>query len=143
MANEVINETDRLAIQGAIREAEQLTSGEIRVHIDKKCAGDPLKRAIQVFNKLKMHATKERNGVLIYLSFTDRKLAILGDIGIDKKVGADFWDGTKNQLIEDFKKNQFTQGIINAVKESGNRLKENFPCEPDDIDELSNEITLD
>jgi len=143
MANKVINEVDRLAIQGAIREAEQLTSGEIRVHIDKKCAGDPLKRAIQVFNKLKMHATKERNGVLIYLSFTDRKLAILGDIGIDKKVGADFWDGTKNQLIEEFKKNQFTQGIINAVKESGNRLKEYFPCEVDDIDELSNEITLD
>ena len=143
MANEVINVTDRLAIQGAIREAEQLTSGEIRVHIDKKCAGDPLKRAIQVFNKLKMYATKERNGVLIYLSFTDRKLAILGDIGIDEKVGAHFWDGTKNQLIEDFKKNQFTQGIINAVKESGNRLKEYFPCEADDIDELSNEITLD
>jgi uncharacterized membrane protein len=90
-----------------------------------------------------MHATKERNGVLIYLSFTDRKLAILGDVGIDEKVGADFWDGTKNQLIEDFKKNQFTQGIINAVKESGNRLKAHFPCEADDIDELSNEITLD
>ena len=90
-----------------------------------------------------MYATKERNGVLIYLSFTDRKLAILGDEGIDKKVGAHFWDWTKNQLIEDFKRNQFTQGIINAVKESGSRLKEYFPCEADDIDELSNEITLD
>jgi uncharacterized membrane protein len=104
MTNEVINEADRLAIQGAIREAEQLTSGEIRVHIDKKCAGDPLKRAIQVFNKLKMHATKERNGVLIYLSFTDRKLAILGDEGIDKKWGLTFGTEPRINLLKTLKK---------------------------------------
>jgi len=143
MPNKIINETDKIAIQEAIQKAEELTSGEIRVHIDKNCSGEPLKRAIEVFNKLKMHATKERNGVLIYLAFNDRKLAILGDEGIDKKVANDFWDSTKEQLILDFKNNQFIPGIIKSINEVGVRLKEYFPHQADDIDELSNEITFD
>ena len=143
MLNKIITEADKKAIQEAIREAEELTSGEIRVHIDKSCRGEPLKRAIEVFNKLKMQATKERNGVLIYLSFNDRKLAILGDEGIDKKVATDFWDSTKEQLIRDFKNQQFIPGIIKSINEVGIRLKEYFPHQEDDIDELSNEITFD
>ena len=143
MPNKIINESDKIAIQEAIQKAEELTSGEIRVHIDKNCSGEPLKRAIEVFNKLKMHETKERNGVLIYLAFKDRKLAILGDEGIDKKVANDFWDSTKEQLILDFKNNQFIPGIIKSINEVGVRLKEYFPHQVDDIDELSNEITFD
>lgn len=143
MTQQSISESDKIAIQEAIRRAEELTSGEIRVHIDQNCNGNPLERAIQVFNKLKMQATKERNGVLIYLSFKDKKLAILGDIGIDEKVGSDFWTSTKDQLILDFKNNKFTEGITNAVIEVGKRLKEYFPHQADDSDELSNEITFD
>lgn len=143
MTQQSISESDKIAIQEAIRRAEELTSGEIRVHIDQNCKGNPLERAIQVFNKLKMQATKERNGVLIYLSFKDKKLAILGDIGIDEKVGSDFWTSTKDQLILDFKNNQFTEGITNAVIEVGKRLKKYFPHQADDSDELSNEITFD
>ncbi len=143
MTQKSISESDKIAIQEAIRRAEELTSGEIRVHIDQNCKGNPLERAIQVFNKLKMQATKERNGVLIYLSFKDKKLAILGDIGIDEKVGSDFWTSTKDQLILDFKNNQFREGITNAVIEVGKRLKEYFPHQADDSDELSNEITFD
>lgn len=143
MTQQSISESDKIAIQEAIRRAEELTSGEIRVHIDQNCKGNPLERAIQVFNKLKMQATKERNGVLIYLSFKDKKLAILGDIGIDEKVGSDFWTSTKDQLILDFKNNKFTEGITNAVIEVGKRLKEYFPHQADDSDELSNEITFD
>jgi uncharacterized membrane protein len=143
MTQQSISESDKIAIQEAIRRAEELTSGEIRVHIDQNCKGNPLERAIQVFNKLKMQATKERNGVLIYLSFKDKKLAILGDIGIDEKVGSDFWTSTKDQLILDFKNNQFREGITNSVIEVGKRLKEYFPHQADDSDELSNEITFD
>lgn len=143
MTQKSISESDKIAIQEAIRCAEELTSGEIRVHIDQNCKGNPLELAIQVFNKLKMQATKERNGVLIYLSFKDKKLAILGDIGIDEKVGSDFWTSTKDQLILDFKNNQFREGITNAVIEVGKRLKEYFPHQADDSDELSNEITFD
>jgi uncharacterized membrane protein len=130
-------------IQESIRLAEGNTSGEIRIHIDKKCETDPMERAIAVFNKLKMYETQERNGVLIYVSFTDKKLAIIGDHGINEVVPTDFWESTKNELIFRFKRNELAQGLIDAVTEAGKQLKEYFPIKIDDKNELSNEITTE
>jgi len=130
-------------IQESIRLAEGNTSGEIRIHIDNKCETDPMERAIAVFNKLKMYETQERNGVLIYVSFTDKKLAIIGDHGINEVVPTDFWESTKNEIIFRFKRNEFAQGLIDAVTEAGKQLKEYFPIKIDDKNELSNEITTE
>mgnify|MGYP000123467453 FL=1 len=129
-------------IQEAIRCAEEHTSGEIRVHIDQKCAGDPVKRAIKVFKKLKMDATEQRNGVLLYLSFSDRKLAIIGDEGINQLVPVDFWDSTKEQMILDFRNGEFTQGIVKAIGSAGKQLGQYFPLLENDENELSNEVTF-
>ena len=137
----MLSAREKEEIQESIRLAELKTSGEIRVHIDKKCTSDPIKRAIDVFNKLKMHETAQRNGVLIYLSFSDRKLAIIGDKGINDVVPADFWESTKNEMIFRFKRNEFAQGIIDAVLEAGKQLKHYFPVKSDDKNELNNEIT--
>lgn len=142
-SNSMLTAQEREDIQEVIRLAEQKTSGEIRVHVDKKCSDDPLKRAVEVFNKLRMFETKQRNGVLIYLSFSDRKLAIIGDQGINNVVPNDFWESTKNELIFRFKRNEFAQGIMDAVTEAGKQLKQYFPIQSDDKNELSNEITIE
>lgn len=74
----------------AIADAEKNTSGEIRVHIDKKCKGEVLDIAADFFKSMKMHETALRNGVLFYLSIEDQKFAILGDKGIHEKVPTNF-----------------------------------------------------
>ncbi len=137
----MLSAREKEEIQESIRLAELKTSGEIRVHIDKKCTVNPIERAIEVFNKLKMHETEQRNGVLIYLSFSDKKLAIIGDKGIHDVVPFDFWESTKNEMIFRFKRNEFTQGIIDAVAEAGKQLQHYFPIKSDDKNELNNEIT--
>ena len=139
----MLTASEKEEIQESIRLAELKTSGEIRVHIDKKCDSDSFEKAVSVFNKLKMYETHERNGVLIYISFSDRKLAIIGDEGINNVVPTDFWESTKNELIFRFKRNEFTQGIIDAVTEAGKQLQQYFPVKLDDKNELSNEITMD
>ena len=79
-------------IVAAIVEAERHTSGEIRVHIEDRCrGGDPLQCALKFFFALKMNATKQHNGVLIYIAAKDHRFAVLGDEGIDKVVADDFW----------------------------------------------------
>lgn len=138
----MLSQADKETIVEAIAKAERLTSGEIRVHIDKKCSGDPLQRAIKVFEDLKMHETALRNGVLIYLSFSDKKVAILGDQGINERVPENFWDSSRSIMIHHFKNNDFARGIILAIKEAGEQLKAYFPIEEGDTNELSNEITL-
>jgi uncharacterized membrane protein len=139
----MINQQENDLIVQAIQEAEKLTSGEIRVHIDKKCPSDPVKRAVTVFEKLGMHQTELRNGVLIYVSFSDRKLAIIGDKGIDAVVPSDFWVSTKDQMIHCFKENRFADGIIAAITEAGMQLKSFFPYMENDQNELSNEISTE
>jgi uncharacterized membrane protein len=137
----MLSAREKEEIQESIRLAELKTSGEIRVHIDKKCDSDPIERAVDVFNKLKMFETKQRNGVLIYLAFSNRKLAIIGDKGINEVVPVDFWESTKNEMIFRFQRNEFAQGIIDAVTEAGKQLQAYFPIELDDKNELNNEIT--
>jgi uncharacterized membrane protein len=139
----MLTASEKEEIQESIRLAELKTSGEIRVHIDKKCDSDSFEKAVSVFNKLKMYETHERNGVLIYISFSDRKLAIIGDEGINNVVPTDFWESTKNELIFRFKRNEFAQGIIDAVTEAGKQLQQYFPVKSDDKNELSNEITME
>lgn len=139
----MINQTENDLIVKAIQEAEKQTSGEIRVHIDQKCASDPVKRAVMVFEKLGMHKTALRNGVLIYVSFSDRKLAVIGDKGIHDRVPADFWDSTRNKMIAAFKENRFADGIIAAITEAGIQLRAYFPYSEADENELSNEISTE
>lgn len=92
-------------VKQAIRQAELNTSGEIRVHIDKKCRGDNvLDRAAQIFDLLGMQKTELRNGVLIYVAVDDRQLAILGDVGVNQVVPDDFWESTRDIMLDYFKK---------------------------------------
>ena len=124
----------------AINLAENRTSGEIRVCIEKNCQNDAIEQAKMRFYELEMHKTLLKNGVLIYMAIEDHKFAIIGDEGIDKKVPKDFWETTKNIMIEFFKNEQFTEGLIAGIDRAGLQLKTFFPRSDDDINELPNEV---
>src|SRR6056297_1287975 len=111
MAEQLFTKEQKNEIVNAVKEAELNTSGEIRVHIEKKCPEDVLDRAAFLFEKLKMHKTELRNGVLFYLSVKDHKFAILGDAGINAKVPEGFWDNIKETMLEHFKNGEFTTGL--------------------------------
>lgn len=132
----------REAIQQAIEQAELNTSGEIRVHIDKKCKEDPVKKAIKVFEKLSMHKTQLKNGVLIYIAMDDHKLAIIGDQGINEVVPDHFWDDERDLMIGYFKNGQFSEGLVLGIRMVGEQLKTAFPYQKDDKNELRNEVTF-
>ena len=130
------------AIQQAIADAELNTSGEIRVHIDSRCKGEPKAAAIAVFETLKMHETALRNAVLFYLAVDDHKFAILGDQGIDNAVPDDFWDSVRDTMLMHFKRKEFAEGLCRGILMAGEKLKTHFPYQEDDTNELSNDISF-
>ena len=132
----------KLKVENAIREAELNTSGEIRVHLDKNCKIEVLDCAANIFEKLKMHKTELRNGVLFYLSINTRKFAILGDVGINTKVPDNFWDEIRKEVLILFKKDKFAEGLEKGILMAGDKLKEQFPYQSDDVNELSDEISM-
>ena len=94
------SEPEKQLIVNAIKQAETNTSGEIRVFIENKCSYvDAIDRAKELFEKLKMFETEQRNGVLLYVALKDRQLAIFGDKGIYEKTGVEFWNNEVNELI--------------------------------------------
>lgn len=142
MAKDLFNEAEQQQIVSAIKEAEKNTSGEIRVHIERKCNEEVLDHAAFMFEELEMHKTELRNGVLIYLAVEDRQLAILGDAGINLKVPKGFWDDTRDVMIANFKNGDFAKGLSEGILKAGEQLKVHFPYQSDDVNELSDEISF-
>ncbi len=125
----------------AIQQAERNTSGEIRVHIEKTTAISHYDRALEVFQRLKMFNTQQRNGVLLYIAVDDHKFVIYGDEGINNVVSENFWETTKEAIQNQFKQGNFKQGIVDGVLKAGKELQAHFPWTTDDENELSNEIS--
>ena len=142
MAEHLFTKEQKNEIVKAVKEAELNTSGEIRVHIEKSCPEDVLDRAAFIFEKLKMHKTELRNGVLFYLAVKDHKFAILGDAGINAKVPVGFWDDIKETMVQHFMNNDFAKGLTEGILMSGEQLKAHFPYQIDDVNELSDEISF-
>ncbi len=141
-AKNFFSREDKTAIKKAILNAENDTSGEIRVHLESECHGDVLDRAAYIFTKLKMEQTNLRNGVLFYLAVESKKFAIIGDEGINKEVPENFWAETKELMAVRFREGQFTQGLIEGIEQAGLKLKKHFPHHIDDINELTDEISF-
>jgi uncharacterized membrane protein len=129
-------------IKIAIKNAELDTSGEIRVHIEDSCKGDAKDKAAYIFDKLDMQKTEQRNGVLFYLAIKNRKFAILGDAGINSMVPENFWDDIRDVMLDHFRENHFVDGLIEGITLAGQQLKEHFPYQKDDVNELSDEISF-
>ncbi|MCG2587918.1 TPM domain-containing protein [Rhodohalobacter sulfatireducens] len=142
-AREFLSEQDEEKIVQAIAEAEEFTTGEIRIHIEAKCKKDPVERAKTIFGQLEMHETEARNGVILYIATKDRKVAIFGDEGISQQVENNFWQDEIDKLIGEFKQGNFEKGIESVVGDIGKKLKQFFPSDGADPNELDNEITFE
>jgi len=141
-AKDFFSSQEQEDIKLAIMNAELDTSGEIRVHIENTVSGDILDRAAYIFKKLEMDKTIRRNGVLIYLALKNRRFAIIGDSGINQVVPGNFWDEIKSVMLNHFREGRFTDGLIEAINETGLHLKKHFPYQKGDLNELSDDISF-
>lgn len=130
------------SVRQAIEEAEKGTSGEIRVHLDEICTGSPMERAEEVFRFLKMDRTKLRNGVLIYVACQSKVFAIIGDKGINDVVPDNFWQDISDVIKKEFQSGRYASGLAGAVRMAGEKLKEFFPYQRDDVNELPDDISF-
>jgi len=142
-ARTFLTKEERQSIESAIAEAELRTSGEIRIHIETFCPTEPKERALRTFRILGMRKTACRNAVLIYVACNSRKVAVLGDKGINNVVPHGFWKDVVSLLTSSFAEEKYAEGLKKAVLLVGEKLSEFFPYTSDDVNELSNEITFE
>jgi len=134
-------DSDRIVQEIAAAEAK--TSAEIRVHVTRRVPENLEERSLRRFHLLGMTKTAERNGVLVYIAPRAHKFRILGDVAIHEKAGDEFWTAVAAAMEEHFRKGEFTEGAVEAVRTIGERLAAHFPRGADDRDELPNTIDQD
>jgi len=132
---------EKASIIQAIQSAELKTSGEIRVHLERRARESFFEHAREIFEKIGMTKTEDRNSVLIFMGLASRRFAILGDKGIHERVPEGFWDDIARQMTQDFKEDLFADGIVKAIHRIGEKLQQFFPYERDDVNELPDEIS--
>lgn len=138
------NAEESARIIESIRLAEQRTSGEIRLFVESRCKYvDAIDRAMEVFYKLKMEKTDDRNAVILYLALKDRQLAVFGDEGIHQRVGIDYWNKEVSLLLNNFNRDNHVEGIIKCITDIGEALHYHFPYNRDtDKNELPDDIVF-
>jgi uncharacterized membrane protein len=57
-------------------------------------------------------------------------------------VPPDFWDKTKDEMLNRFRAGKFAEGLVYGISETGHHLKTFFPHKKDDINELSDDISF-
>jgi uncharacterized membrane protein len=124
---EFIKQLPHDTLIAAIRDTENMTSGEIRVLISHKSVADPVATAQKEFVRLGMAKSPEKNGVLIFVAPRTRKFAVIGDEGVHAKCGDEFWRELAKTMTEYFRKSEFTEGVIHGVRKAGDLLAKHFP----------------
>jgi uncharacterized membrane protein len=138
-----ISQLDEAGLKAAIAEAERKTSGEIRVFLSHRKPEDAVAAAQHAFDQLGMTRTRERNGVLIFVAPRVRKFAVIGDAGVHQHCGDEFWTALAAEMSGHFRKGEFTTGIIHGIHKAGELLARHFPRQPDDQNELPDDIAHD
>ena len=130
-------------IEAAIKASEAEHVGEIRFAVEGGLDGAPLfkghsarERAIELFSQLRVWDTQHNTGVLIYLLLADRAVEIVADRGIDAKVDAQEWSQVCRQMEAAFRQSDFKGGVLAGVQAVTRHLREHFPSDSHDRNEL-------
>ena len=88
------------------------------------------------FDALGLTHTRDRTGVLLYVSLAERRAQVLADTGIYAKAPPHVWDEVLGLLISGLKRHAPADGFVDAVVRTGEILAACLPPRADDVNEL-------
>ena len=99
-------------------------------------------RAIRAFFEKKLYRTREETGVLIFISTLEHKVWILGDRGINERIGPRLWQELAGELAAKIRDDHAFEGVCAVLEKLGAVLEEHFPRAANDTNELSDEVIV-
>lgn len=118
-----------------------LLPGLRRVFVQQREMADEVEEgAMTSFYIHGLNNTRDKTGILIYVSVYEKQVQILADSGINAKVASGTWDAVVAELSRGIKEGNQAGAICAAVRRCGELVSEKFPIKPDDVNELPNLI---
>lgn len=100
-------------------------------------------RALEAFVSEEVFNTRDRTGILIFISLLEHRVIVLGDSGINAKVDPREWDHIVELIVSGIKRGAAVDGLVQAISECGRLLERHGVMRrPDDRDELSDELRI-
>lgn len=87
-----------------------------------------------------LHRTRNRTGVLLFVSLAEHYVEILADEGINSRVAPDTWDKIVRQFVQQVREGRAAEGFVGAIGQCGDVLAEHFPIAVDDVNELPDRL---
>lgn len=106
----------------------------------EKLAVEVHEAAFAAFTRHGLHHTSNETGILIFVSLLEHRVEILADRGINSKVGEDFWKIEVQKIVLGIREGRAAEMLAQVIREIGEKLREHFPKEGEDRNELSNEL---
>ncbi|MDP8202418.1 MAG: TPM domain-containing protein [Candidatus Tenebribacter burtonii] len=99
-------------------------------------------RSIRYFMESGVYNTKDRTGILIFISIMEHRVELLADSGINEKIPKEKWQNIVDNILAGIKQKQIAKHLIESIDECGNLLAEHFPIKDDDKNELTDDIEI-
>jgi putative membrane protein len=133
-----------LAIQFGAGVVAWLISGlspVLRAMLPRGRAEHAVARAAELaFLEHGLFATRDRTGVLIFLSELEHRVVILGDKGIHERIQNPGWSELVTSLVAAIKQRRTAEGVCSVITRLGETLARDAPVRPDDTNELPNYV---
>jgi len=94
--------------------------------------------AVLAFHEAGLVETRDRTGILIYVSLLEHRVVVLADRGIDARVEPGAWDAVVARVIAGIVERRAEEGLAEGIRLCGELLAAKFPPRPDDVNELAN-----
>jgi putative membrane protein len=99
-------------------------------------------RAVRYFMDSGVYNTRDRTGILIFISYLEKRVEILADTGISDVIEQSVWDDILRSIVDGIKTDDLLGSLLKAVDECGKLLSDSFPIKPDDENELKDDIVV-
>lgn len=114
-----------------------------RLIVPKKIRNQKVQeRATSYFMESGIYNTKDRTGILIFISIMERRVELLADSGINEKISPEKWQNIVDNIIEGIKQKDITARLTESINECGDLLAKHFPIQADDKNELTDDIDI-
>ncbi|MCA9059350.1 MAG: TPM domain-containing protein [Planctomycetaceae bacterium] len=130
-------------IELAIREAEQVTSAELKVILTRYCWGRLEEKAVRLFHQHGLDRTQHRNAILVLVVMANREILVHGDQAANDAVCADFWKEVCNVMLEHCCDGKVADGVIAGIRLIAETMAGPFPPGLNNPNEISDEVTID
>jgi len=99
-------------------------------------------RALRHFVEAGVYDTRDKTGILIFISEMERRVELIADRGINEKISESKWKEIVDNIVEGIKQGKWEDNLIESIRMCGELLEKHFPIKPDDTNELKNEIDI-